>query len=394
MGTPRLVAALGVAQLLAWGALYYAITVIGEAVSIDLAVSRDVVFGAFTWALVVSGLCAPLSGRVTDKFGGRVALMSGALLGAIGFAILAFSHTAFGLFLGWSINGVAMALGLYETCFATIGQIAPRDYPRLVTSVTLIAGFASTVSWPASHYLLDAIGWRTLCVVYSATLCVCAVLYRVVLPALASSRVAQYSPAEQPSSLGAKARRRVHVLAWTFAGMALVSGALSAHLLTVLSASKVPNEQAVWVASSIGVMQVLGRLLQVRFNQRDAARLGLVTFVGFFASSIVLLASGLVPYLVIPFAIMYGMANGLVTIVKATLPVQILGGRNIGQVLGTFSRPALITRALAPWLFAVTMSARGVPFAVFGIVMVGGVTLMAYVAATRRLVGPRPLEQA
>lgn len=223
------------------------------------------------------GLCAPLTGRVVDRHGGRFALMTGALLGAFGFAVLANTHSVVLMFVGWSINGVAMALGLYEACFATIGQLAPSEYPRLVTGVTLIAGFSSTVSWPASHYLLEAIGWRNLCFVYD----------------------------ELPS--------------WR---------------------------------------------LQVTFNQRDAARLGLLTFVGFFVSVVTLLASRSALILLIRFAITYGIANGVVTIVKATLPVQLLGGRNIGHLLGTFSRPALITRALAPWLFAMTVSTQGVWLAV------------------------------
>lgn len=381
VNTTRLVAGLGVAQLLAWGALYYAIAVVGEAISVELLVSRDVVFGAFTWALIVSGVCAPFAGRLMDRHGGRLALMGGALLGALGFAVLAVSRTAVGLFIGWSINGVAMALGLYEACFATLGQIAPAAYPRLVTSVTLIAGFASTISWPASHYLMDAMGWRALCLVYSVALCICAALYRVVVPKLARAKTLHPSASERAQSPDLGVRRRVRVLAWTFAGMALVSSAFSAHLLTILNDSRVSGEHAVWLASSIGAIQVVGRLLQVAFNQRDAVRLGLITFIGFFASAVLLLASSRAAYLVIPFVVLYGIANGLVTIVKATLPVQILGGANIGQVLGTFSRPALITRALAPWLFAMTMSARGVQFALLGVTIVGGLTLTAYVAA-------------
>lgn len=374
---------LGVAQLLAWGALYYAIAIIGDAMSVGLGVTREWVFGSFTWALVVSGFCAPLGGRMLDRYGGRTTLIAGAMLGAFGFVVLGNSHTSVGLLIGWSINGVAMALGLYEACFAAIGQVAPHQYPRLVTSVTLIAGFASTVSWPASHYLMELVGWRWLCLVYAIALCAGAVIYRVVLPGRPMVEIRKVS-FDQPPALDSDSRRRVRVLAWTFAGMALVSGALSAHLLTVFKSARVSDDQAVWLASSIGVTQVLGRLMLVAFGHRDAVRLGLVTFAGFLAASLLLIAGSQEPWLLIPFALLYGVANGLVTIVKATLPVQVLGGHDIGRLLGTFSRPGLIARAVAPWLFAATLTRLGVNLAVVGLTLVAAASLVAYVTATRR----------
>src|SRR5690606_1578072 len=91
-------------------------------------------------------------------------------------------HTFGGLLVGWSINGLAMALGLYDSCFAALGQVEPRRYRRAVSGVTLVAGFASTVSWPASHYLLQSTGWRGLCDVYAVVLCLCALIYFAVLP--------------------------------------------------------------------------------------------------------------------------------------------------------------------------------------------------------------------
>ena len=380
-----LVSGLGVAQLLAWGALYYAIAVIAESMRAGIGVTESQLFGAFTWALAISGVLAPWAGKKVDQYGGRAVLISSALVGAFGFAVLARAHTFGGLLVGWSINGLAMALGLYDSCFAALGQVEPRRYRRAVSGVTLVAGFASTVSWPASHYLLQSTGWRGLCDVYAVVLCLCALIYFAVLPpahptiahpTIAHNSVSIEHPGVAPD---VSIRRRARLLAWTFAGAALIGASMSAHLPGVLRALELSAEQAVWAASSVGVMQVLGRMLELGFgSKRDPMRLGLLTLAGFFVSMLLLLVLPAAPWLVVAFAVFYGIANGLLTIAKATLPVQMLGLRNVGSVLGDFSMPSLIARAFAPLWFAMTTSALGTRAAVLSMATVGLATLASY----------------
>jgi MFS family permease len=380
-----LVVGLGVAQLLAWGALYYAIAVIGAAVRAELRVTDSELFGAFTWALVISGVLAPWAGRMLDRYGGRSVLVASALVGAVGFMTLARAESFAGLLVSWSLNGLAMALGLYDTCFAALGQVEPDRYRRTVTGVTLIAGFASTVSWPASHYLLQAIGWRALCDGYAGALGVCAMIYFTVLPR-GTVRLPAHDAAVNFDSgmLEASAQRRARLLALAFAGSALISGSMSAHLLSVLHELELPSDLAVWAASSIGVMQVLGRLLELAFGAKhDASRLGLATFSALCASMAILLTVFAAPWAVVVFALVYGIANGLMTIAKATLPVEIFGLENVGVVLGNFSAPSLVTRALAPLGFAVATGALGTRGALVCMAAVGVATLVAYVAAMR-----------
>jgi MFS family permease len=380
-----LVVGLGVAQLLAWGALYYAIAVIGAALRTELRVSESELFGAFTWALVLSGVLAPSAGKLLDRIGGRAVLVASALVGASGFLVLARAHSFGALVAGWSLNGLAMALGLYDTCFAALGQIEPARYRRAVTGVTLVAGFASTVSWPASHYLLQSIGWRSLCEVYAGLLGVCALIYLAVLPRAMAPRSPPVAADGHSPVLAASLRRRARLLALAFAGASLISGAMSAHLLSVLQALELPGGLAVWAASSIGVMQVLGRVLELTFGSKhDASRLGLVTFSALCASMALLLSIRAGSWVVVLFAVVYGIANGLMTIARATLPVEMFGLHNVGTVLGNFSAPSLVTRALAPLGFAVATAALGTHGALVCMTTIGVTMLAAYVAAIRK----------
>ena len=378
-------AGLGSAQLIAWGSLYYAIAVLGEPMRLDLGIASSHVFGAFSWSLAIAGVLAPTAGRILDRYGGRTVLVASALLGAVGFLVLAQARSLPWIVVGWSINGTAMALGLYDACFAAIGQVEPRRYRIVVTGVTLVAGFASTVAWPLSHYLLEAIGWRGVCHTYALALLLCALLYAVLLPGRARPEVRAPVPAS-PSSSASPARARL--LSWSFAGTALIGGSISAHLPGMLNTLEIRTELAVWVASSIGALQVVGRVIDLASApRRSAAQLGAVTFAGLLAAMLLLWATPSVPLSVFGFALLYGISNGLLTIARATLPVELFGLVRVGAVLGSFSAPSLVTRAFAPLGFALVAGAAGTTGAVGSLVAVGLVSLAAYVVAIRAAVG-------
>jgi predicted MFS family arabinose efflux permease len=379
-----LVAGLGAAQLIAWGTLYYAIAVLAEPMGAELSLTRSHVFGAFAWSMLISGVLAPWAGRTLDRFGGRAVLVASAIVGALGFFALARVHSFAGLVLGWSILGLAMALGLYDTCFAAIGHMVPASYRRTVTGVTLVAGFASTISWPTTHHLVQAVGWRMSCDLYAAALLTCAPLYALVLSSVrAAPKAHPTSTALLQGELPDALRKRASLLAWAFAGTAVVGASMSAHLVAVLEALQLTSDDAVWIAASIGAMQVAGRLLELVFGSRlHPVRLGFLTFAGLVAAMVLLIAVGALPSAVYAFALFYGIANGLLTIAKATLPVEMFGFANVGAVLGGFSAPSLVMRALAPFAFAVIMGELGTTHALVGLAVVSLASLAAYVATT------------
>ncbi|NDP42988.1 MAG: MFS transporter, partial [Aromatoleum sp.] len=163
----RRVCALGVAQIVSWGTLFYTPAVLGTAMRMDLGVGDVALFGSFTAGLFLSGLVSPFVGRQIDARGGRSILAGGSMLGAAACAVLATAQGPSTLLAGWLLAGVAMAGCLYDPVFATLHQLAGARYRRSVTALTLFGGFASTVFWPLSQFLLDTVGWRTTFGVYA-----------------------------------------------------------------------------------------------------------------------------------------------------------------------------------------------------------------------------------
>ena len=176
------VAALGVAQIVSWGTLFYSIAVLGAAMRAELGVSDALLFGAFSAGLFVSGAASPAVGRWIDARS-RAAPRSrcGSCTAAFALALLAFAQGPATLIAGFLVAGAAMALTLYDPAFATLHVMSGALYRRAVTALTLFGGFASTVFWPLALALQQGFGWRTAFGVFAA-------LHLVAVPAAALGR--------------------------------------------------------------------------------------------------------------------------------------------------------------------------------------------------------------
>jgi predicted MFS family arabinose efflux permease len=359
---PRLAAsvcALGVNQIISWGSFYYTIAVLAEAMQRDLGVSQTLLFSAFTFSLFLSGLAAPTVGKLIDDRGGRIVLSLGSCTGAAALILFAAARGPGVLLLASVIAGIAMAATLYDAAFAALNQIAGTSYRRMVTVVTLFGGFASTVFWPLSHMLLDNIGWRQTMIIYAGLqLLVCLPLHWLLLPdRRVHATVADPPPVIEQSVPGSPAAGYAW-LAVAFALVSFVSSALLIHLIGLLKSAGLSAKDAVFVAALIGPMQVIGRILEftVARNVRPIA-IGTASFVMMLLALIVLyFVRGLSP-LAFLFAALFGFSNGIVTIVRGTVPAVLFGRAGYGALLGRLAQPAFIARALAPATFSVALAA-------------------------------------
>jgi predicted MFS family arabinose efflux permease len=382
----RLVCALGIAQIVSWGTLFYSIAVLGPPMAHALGVTDVVLYGSFTAGLFLSGIASPWIGIRIDRYGGRGVLAGGSVLGTIACTLLAAAPNGAVMLVGWLVAGVAMAACLYDPAFATLFRVAGTSYRRAVTALTLFGGFASTVFWPLSQYLLEARGWRFAFAVHAAlNACVCLPLHLVFVPS-GARRVDAHPPG--PGGDGAQARPGAFAwLATALAVAAFLSSAISAHLVVLLAAGGLAARDAVLVGALIGPMQVAGRIVEFAFSSRlPALRVGTLAFALLGVAMIVLcLVRGAWP-IALAFALLYGWSNGVMTIVRGTVPSALFGARDYGALLGRLAQPQFILKALAPvavtLLFALDESRRVALYALAG----GGI---AAIAAYRLAIRPR-----
>src|SRR4051812_25677093 len=182
-GPWRAVLVLGVTQIVAWGSIFYSPVLTVPLIAANRDFTATFAMGGFSLALLVAGLVAPRVGRLIDRFGGHWVMTGGSLLAALGLVGLTFAAHPLAYLAVWMLIGVATAASLYDAAFASLGRIFGAVARRPITLLTLAGGFASTVSWPVTHLLIDAVGWRGTYWVYAAVLAlVAAPLHALALP--------------------------------------------------------------------------------------------------------------------------------------------------------------------------------------------------------------------
>jgi hypothetical protein len=377
---------LGIAQIISWGSLYYPIAVLASAIRRDLGIGDIAVFGSFTVGLFVSGLAAPAAGRLVDLRGGRFTLAGGSALGALALAVLALAQGTATLTLGFALAGLAMAGCLYDPAFATLHGISGPSYRKAVTALTLFGGFASTVFWPLSQFLLDTGGWRVTFGVYAAlNLAVCVPLHLWVLPRGPGTAPHVATPAGSP------AEARPHsaaVFAWLATALALaafMSSALSAHVIGLLTSSGLTARDAVLVSSLIGPMQVAGRVAEFAFGRHvRPLTVGTLAF-GLFALALLVLTQVHGIWIAaLAFAALYGWSNGVMTIVRGTVPGELFGHRHFGSLLGRLARPQFVAKAIAPLALTLVFAIDpGRALSMYALAAIGLAALAAYRLALR-----------
>jgi predicted MFS family arabinose efflux permease len=309
-------------------------------------------------------------------------LVAGSLLGAIACASLATAQGPLTVLIGWLLAGVAMAACLYDPAFATLHQIAGSAYRRAVTAVTLFGGFASTVFWPLSQFLLDTIGWRLAFAVYAGLhLVVCLPIHLASVP---SGRMApaHAGTTETPHVVA----RGGPVFVWLATALSLaafIGSAIAAHLIVLLTSTGLAARDAVLIGSLIGPMQVAGRIIEFAFNRRiRAIAIGAFAFTLLAAALFIFTQVRGIWIVALAFAIPYGWANGIMTIVRGTVPAELFGHRDYGALLGRLALPQFVLKAIAPFalslFFLVDPSRVFSPYALF---VLGLAALSAYRAA-------------
>ncbi len=383
---PRtMLAILAVTQVVSWGSIYYAFAILAAEMQRELGLSAQVVFGGYAWSLLVAGALAAPIGAMLDRLGGRAVMMSGSLIGATGLAMLGLARSAPVYWLAWTVIGVAMALVLYEAAFASIHRQAPLTARRSISILTLFGGFASTLFWPLTLQLNGALGWRDTYLIYAALqLLLCAPLHAM-LPSGAR-------PAHDPCHVSTSYTLAQAIgqpvfwrLAAAFAANSFVFSALTVHLIPLLHRSGHALGTAVMFAALIGPMQVAGRLGELAFA-RHAQPQQVGTFI-FSALPLALAALALMgqhAWAAAGFCLLYGLSNGIMTIVRGTLPATLFGSENYGAISGALAGPALLCKAAGPLGVAWIASTYPAPSAVLTtLLLVSIVALACYLAAVR-----------
>lgn len=353
------VSALALGQLLSWAALYYTFSTFVLPMQQALGWDKPTLMGAYTLGLAVWGAGSYAAGAAIDRGHGRALMSCGAVVAGLG--VMAWSQVTapWMLYAVWAVLGAAMAMTLYEPAFNVLTKRYPLRYREAITALTLVGGFASTLCFPAVSALLSAFGWRmSLVLIGLMLLLVVAPLHWWALqgPALVASP--QAADDQDDSTLHQALRESSFwLLAACFTLHSFVQAAMWAHVMPAFASKGVSDADALTVLVAIGPAQVVGRLAYVFLGRSWSLRLlGCIVLAGL-PLAMSLFALGRTLAVLMVFALLFGMANGLVTIVRGGLIPEYFGRTHVGRIGGAMSAIGLLARASAPlamaWLLLV-----------------------------------------
>ncbi|OGI63861.1 MAG: hypothetical protein A2W18_11475 [Candidatus Muproteobacteria bacterium RBG_16_60_9] len=360
-----LVPALSVTMVTGYGSLFYAFAVLARPIQAELGWSSELTVGAYSLALLISGVAAYPVGHFVDRHGGRNMLAAGSAIAGLLFIALSGVHSIVAYYLIWIGIGFAMAMCLYEPAFAVVVAHYPDNYRNRIGILTLAGGLSSTVFWPITHALVTNIGWReTVLLLGAINVAVCLPLHWFTVPAGASADPHGTATTELPEHLTSTVRRILRtptfwLLIVAFTASGIVMSAMAVHVIPLLESRGFAPTAAVVIASLVGPMQVASRFTEMVFSKHvPTLLLGSVT--------VLLMPLGLA-VLLIPewssvvflFVVIYGAGLGLITMVRATAPPAFFGRSRYGSVSGLLAVPTVTARSIGPYIAAAMLTAFG-----------------------------------
>ncbi|MBM3354486.1 MAG: MFS transporter [Betaproteobacteria bacterium] len=362
---PLAVTALGLGQITAWGTAYYCLGVLAKPVVTDTGWGLSTVYFGFTVALLVMGLASTWAGKAIDAYGARRVMALGTVLTSMGLYALSLVHSQAAWLAAWAFLGVGMRLCLYDAAFAALVQVLPSRGRIAISYLTLFGAFASTVFWVLGHYFNEAMGWRDTLVMFAViNLAVCLPLNWI---GLSRREDAARSAEQKAGATGGHAplqgARRAVAMALFALVMSLNGFAFSVvtvQLVPLLEAAGLGAAAAVWVASLKGFAQFGGRVVEIVFGRHlrpiTVARIAIGVLP---LSFLLLVAAGGNFAAILVFTLAMGASQGVITIVRGAVPLQLFGTNGYGTMLGVLATPILIVNAISPTLFALIVDRWG-----------------------------------
>jgi predicted MFS family arabinose efflux permease len=356
------ITALGIAQILAWGTSFYFPAVFAEPIVYDTGWSLGYVVGGTSIGLLVAGLISPQVGRIIDRHGGRPVMLASSLFYAAGLTGVGLAPALPFYLLAWALIGLGMGTGLYDAVFAALGRLYGSEARGPITNLTLFGGFASTICWPLSAFMIDHIGWRMACLVYAGLhLLVALPLQMSVIrraPAQAGHKTAQND--NEPRAEAARIENETLIFGLLAVVLSIAAGIGSivvVHLLIFLQARGVDFAVAVSLGTLFGPAQVSARVVERIFGMRYHPIWTMIASCTLMAIGLLMLY-GSFPILLL-IILIYGAGYGISWIGRGTLPLALFGPVRFPRLMGKLAFPSLIVQAAAPSAGALLIEASG-----------------------------------
>lgn len=383
------ISVLALTQMIAWGILYYAFSVMLPEMAREFGWGRGEISAALTIALITSAVIGVPVGIILDRYGTRALMTLGSIGGGLLVVAWANVQTLPGLYLTFFGIGIVMAALFYESAFAGATAWFKARRQLALTVITFGGGLASVVFVPLAQTLTQMLGWRTTLLVLAAvltgmTLPLHALLLRKNPAQIGSTGDTESVTAKksgyQPPSLTLREAVRQAPFWWLTLAFTLITFAaygVPVHLVAYLLDRGYSPAFAAGASALIGVVSLTGRLIFTPLGAVLPRRLiTIVLFLSQMAGILVLILPSLldrVPALVYLGTILFGLGYGAISPARASMTVDLFGSRNYASISGGTNFPRTFGGALSPLIVGILYTATGDYIAGFGILALAAV---------------------
>ena len=370
-------------ELVSWGILYYAFSVMIVPMGNDLGWSRVQMTAAFSVGGLISGMFGIPVGRWVDRHGARALMTAGSIAGTGLVLAWATVQTLPVFFLIWAGIGLTMSAVLYEPAFVVVATWFRRDRNRALAILTFTGGLASVVFLPLTTWLVEGFGWREALVVLALILAVTTIVPHALFvrhrpsalglapdgagPAGALpdrpvlDRPQTPEPALSPDiTLGGALRMRPFW--WMASSFAMIWGctiAVQIHLIPYLQDEGFSPTFAASAAGAIGLLKLPGRVIFAPLADRFGHRVVALAIFLLHAVAIGVLATADSRIGIFAFVGLFSAGNGALTLMRASLVADVFGLGAYGGISGTIAFVIQAAIAAGPLVVSLLVVAWG-----------------------------------
>jgi MFS family permease len=370
------VVALGVTQIIGYGSLYYAFAILVPAIAMEFGTSQATLYAIFSAGLLAGGFIAPRVGILMDRHGAPRIMAAGSLLAGLLLAATAFAPSLWAYASLVILTEVVSVAVLYDAAFASLATLGKARARRAITHLTLIAGFASTLFWPLTGWLVEAIGWRQSYGVFAVLHLAVALplhLWIARQPAITNEGGAASATGQAfgPALTGRGAQLAFAAIAISFAMSGMAISAITVQLVPVLQGLEL-GAASYAIAMLMGPGQVMIRLTDALFwRNLHPLTVATISALALPLSIAALLMPANALALGAVFALLFGVGQGLASIVRGTVPLALFGPTGFGARLGRLTAVRTVLGAGAPFLFASCVEMVGMRAALSAVLLIG-----------------------
>ncbi|WP_370369944.1 MFS transporter [Catenulispora sp. GP43] len=348
----RLVGLLAITQTVGYGVLFYSFSVFLAPTATALHTSTTTVTGAMTASLLAAAVAAVPVGRWLDRHGGRALMALGSSAATLLAVFWSRVESVAELYIVWIALGVVCAGVLYEAAFpVVVSWFDAAHRARALLSVTVVAGFASTIFLPLAGWLNQTYGWRDAIAVLALGHGVLTIPLHLLVRRPPARAATSADPAPPRAEI---IRHATHDPVFWLLGAAFIAQTCAVSAISVLLVSMLRSLGhspgfAATTAGLLGVLSVTGRLATTAAGRRWT--IGAVTAAAFAvqaAGALLLPVIGGTTVGAIGCVLAFGIGFGVSTIARPALLAERYGTTAFATLAAAWGAPLTFAKAVAP----------------------------------------------